>query len=215
MNRPRGWHITLGAIALLAILWAAVAGGSDRKGSAIRPAGPSPSAGIRLGEPSPAPSLAQSAQELLARLRVAAEAPRAGYERGLFGSWIDADGDGCDTRHEVLNAESLVRAHVGPGCSVSGQWFSAYDGVTTTDASALPAASQSTPRRADLVVLGVGDEWARNKESLGGLREAVAARTLAPILLVRRHGRTSLLRRPREWIAEGEAKAPSGGAQRD
>jgi hypothetical protein len=58
-------------------------------------------------------------------------------------------------------------------------------------------------RRADLVVLGLGDEWARNKESLGGLREAVAARTPVPTILVRRHGQRSRLRRAREWIDEG------------
>jgi uncharacterized protein YodC (DUF2158 family) len=72
---------------------------------------------------------------MLARLRVAPEGPRTGYSRDLFPLWIDADHNGCDTRHEVLIAESTVPAQVGPGCSVSGKWFSAYDGVTTTDAS--------------------------------------------------------------------------------
>jgi len=55
-------------------------------------------------------------------------------------------------------------------------------------------------KQADLVVLGFGDEWARNKESLGGVREAIAAHTRVPILLVRRHRRTVRLRRPKEWI---------------
>ena len=63
-------------------------------------------------------------------------------------------------------------------------------------------------RNADLVVLGVGDEWVRNKDSLGGLREAVAARATAPILIVRRHGQKGGLRKPREWIVDtGETTA--------
>ena len=56
-------------------------------------------------------------------------------------------------------------------------------------------------RDADLVVLGVGDDWARDKRSLGGLREMVAARSMAPILLVRRHGQKRT-RRSREWIVD-------------
>jgi nucleotide-binding universal stress UspA family protein len=65
-------------------------------------------------------------------------------------------------------------------------------------------------READLVVLGVGDEWVRNKDSLGGLREAVAARAAAPLLIVRRHGQKGGLRRPKEWIVDtGETEALS------
>ena len=57
-------------------------------------------------------------------------------------------------------------------------------------------------RGADLVVLGMGDEWVRNQDTLGGLREAVAARTSAPLLIVRRHGQKGRLRRQREWIVD-------------
>jgi len=53
---------------------------------------------------------------------------------------------------------------------------------------------------ADLVVLGVGDRWSAEDTSLGGLRHAVAARTSAPTLIVRRAGKSSRRQRQEEWI---------------
>ena len=44
---------------------------------------------------------------LLAELRVETPSPVT-YNRDLFAEGIDADGDGCNTRREVLQAESLV-----------------------------------------------------------------------------------------------------------
>jgi hypothetical protein len=71
----------------------------------------------------------------LVGLRVEAEHV-GGYDRDLFRHWIDVDRDGCDTRREVLIVESTTVVQVGSGCSITGgTWFSAYDGVTTTDAS--------------------------------------------------------------------------------
>lgn len=64
-------------------------------------------------------------------LRVEAEHV-GGYKRTLFANWYDADGDGCNTRQEVLIAESIIPAKIGAKCKVTGKWFSAYDGVTTT-----------------------------------------------------------------------------------
>ena len=61
----------------------------------------------------------------------------AGYNRDLFAVWLDADGDGCGTREEVFVAESLSPVQPGPGgCSVSAaEWYSIYDGQTTTNPS--------------------------------------------------------------------------------
>jgi uncharacterized membrane protein YhaH (DUF805 family) len=59
-----------------------------------------------------------------------------GYDRSLFRHWVDANGNGCDTRREVLIAESLTPVRVGSACSISGgTWYSAFDGVTTNDPS--------------------------------------------------------------------------------
>ena len=85
----------------------------------------------------PAAAEQATAQDLLGRLAVAAEGTSS-YDRAAFQHWIDADGDGCDTRAEVLKAESLDPPTVGPGCVVTaGRWLSAYDGVTWTDPSRL------------------------------------------------------------------------------
>lgn len=81
------------------------------------------------------PAAAAHGDDQLAQLRVAPEAPRAGYRRELFPHWVDGDGDGRDTREEVLIRQSSTPPQVDPyGCRVlAGDWTSRYDGVRTTD----------------------------------------------------------------------------------
>lgn len=73
----------------------------------------------------------------LAALRVEPEAE--GYDRDLFGSgWSDADGDGCDTRREVLIAQAVEPPFVVEGCElIAGEWLSMYDLEYFTDSSGL------------------------------------------------------------------------------
>ena len=72
----------------------------------------------------------------LESLRVAPATSGTGYSRAQFGDgWIDADHDGCDTREEVLIAESIeppVVSRIG-GCAVaSGRWLDPYTATTYT-----------------------------------------------------------------------------------
>ena len=61
-----------------------------------------------------------------------------GYDRDLFGDWVDADKDGCDTRAEVLIREALIKPKIGNKCKLSGgKWLSSYDGLYYNDASKL------------------------------------------------------------------------------
>lgn len=86
----------------------------------------------------PKGAVVRSAMSVLAGIPQVKERPQ-GYNRNLFKHWTDDDGDSCNTREEVLIAESLSPPQVDPyGCKViAGDWFSEYDGVTHTDPSNL------------------------------------------------------------------------------
>jgi hypothetical protein len=100
------------------------AGASGQLGTPSPPASPTPAA---------APPGWLTLDQLLAMLPVAPE-HRVGYDRALFPLWIDADGDGCNTRYEVLIQEAVTPPTVGAGCHLSGgTWRSLYDGLVTSD----------------------------------------------------------------------------------
>ena len=160
MSRSRWWISLAAIVVVLAIVAIAIgqpqgpalasASGSPTTSAAVSPsrlpagsASPAPSAEASpAATPGPTATLpaagtSETLAELLALLRVAPE-HREGYQRSLFVHWIDADGDGCDTRKEVLIAEALVAPIVGPRCSLTGgRWFSLYDGLFFTDPAKL------------------------------------------------------------------------------
>jgi hypothetical protein len=74
------------------------------------------------------------AREVLESLVVANEVSD-GYDRDLFRHWVDDDGDGCDTRQEVLQRDSMTFPQIDPyRCKVvEGDWYSPYDGATWSD----------------------------------------------------------------------------------
>jgi hypothetical protein len=98
------------------------------------------------GEPSPTTASPTTGEEIpspiraqLDQLVVEPESAAPAYQRRFFRHWVDADADGCDTREEVLIAESLQETTTDPtDCSVeSGEWFSLYDGLMIADAGDL------------------------------------------------------------------------------
>jgi hypothetical protein len=99
------------------------------------------SIGPELGQAAPSASTttataAPPGDGTLAPPQVAAPAPgRPRYSRDDWQphGWADADGDGCNTREEVLVAESVTPAQVGPGCKVlAGEWEDRYTGRRLT-----------------------------------------------------------------------------------
>lgn len=87
--------------------------------------------------PAQAATVSQPLRTMVANLPVETEV-RTGYDRDLFNHWIDADGDGCNTRYEVLIAEATTAPTVGSSCSLTGgAWYSYYDGETWTATSDL------------------------------------------------------------------------------
>lgn len=76
--------------------------------------------------------------QLLTLLVQSPESNSSSYSRDAFRHWIDADRDGCDTREEVLIAESRTAVRTGRGCAVlSGSWASSYDNRTLSNPSGL------------------------------------------------------------------------------
>ena len=74
-----------------------------------------------------APSARALAESLLTQVPVADEVEQPGYDRDLFDHWVDADGDGCNTRCEVLLRQQLP----------DGGWFSTYDRTHVVNSSDL------------------------------------------------------------------------------
>lgn len=73
------------------------------------------------------------ASQLVNLLSVSDETAPTAYVRARFEHWIDADGNGCNARYEVLIASSLTMPTINSGCKLEGgSWILAYSGQSAT-----------------------------------------------------------------------------------
>jgi hypothetical protein len=93
-----------------------------------------PASSSTLSESAPQRFVANDAKTILSTIKVENEY-KTGYRRSLFTHWSDLDGNGCDTREEVLKRDSTSRPQVDPyRCYVvAGDWYSVYDGARLSD----------------------------------------------------------------------------------
>jgi len=86
----------------------------------------------------PANASSINALALLQQLKVLPNTHQADYNRSFFTLWDDANGDGCNTRAEVLKAQSTKTVGYHGTCTIdSGRWLSRYDGLVFTQGSRL------------------------------------------------------------------------------
>ncbi|WP_010534288.1 GmrSD restriction endonuclease domain-containing protein [Brachybacterium squillarum] len=114
------------------------------------------------GEPTPTPDTS-TALGVLAALEVKGRAPKTGYERDLFGWRQDVDGNGCDTRNDVLRRDlrDILLVHGTQGCVVlSGELAtSPYSG------DAVDFVKQDDPALDIDHVVALSDAWQTGADS--------------------------------------------------
>ena len=88
---------------------------------------------------------------------------RGEYNRDDWGSWIDEDRDGLNTRHEVLAEESLIKPIVSNNKVVSGKWFDKYTGKYFTNPSDLDIDHLVPLKNA---YISGASNWSKKKKSI-------------------------------------------------
>lgn len=149
-----------------------------------------------LGTPTGVPGSGR-ALALLAVVTVAPE-HNAGYNRSLFDHWKDLDGDGCDTRREVLIRDSRTDPAPAGGrsCTVeAGLWYSHYDGIWLTDPSELDIDH----------LVPLAEAWASGAHLWNPARRALFANDeQALVAVTARSNRSKGARDPAEWMPTSE-----------
>ena len=90
-------------------------------------------AGFMAMPTSAATAADQKASVVLETLAVKGRAPKTGYDRASWGDWADPDGNGCDTRNDILNRDlkSITYKYSNEKCTVlSGTLLDPYSGAT-------------------------------------------------------------------------------------
>lgn len=125
-----------------------------------------------------------AARAALASLEVKGRAPHTGYDRALFGEpWTDVDGNGCDTRNDVL-ARDLLESTVRPGtqgCVVeSGTLPDPYSGERLT----FVRGPDTSPDVQIDHVVALSDAWQKGAQAWDPLTRTAFANDPANLLAV-------------------------------
>lgn len=118
------------------------------------------------GDASPSPSVshaASTASELLTALETKGRAPNTGYDRGEFGdSWVDVDGNGCDTRNDVLQRD-LGHVETAGSCKVlTGTLDDPFTGTTIN----FERGEDTSPLVQIDHVVALSDAWQKGAQQL-------------------------------------------------
>ena len=112
--------------------------------------------------PNGQPAYGSTAQQVLETLPVKGRAPKTGYSRDQFGpAWFDVDGNGCDTRNDVLRQQLTFRSE--NGCLVETGHLD--DPYTGTGIDFVRGISTSTAVQIDHVV-ALSDAWQKGAQEL-------------------------------------------------
>jgi len=106
----------------------------------------------------PAQAADKKAVSVLETLIVKGRAPKSGYDRSTFGDWADPDGNGCDTRNDILNRDlkSITYKYANDNCIVmTGTFLDPYSGTVM---NFLRGVGTSSLIQIDHVV-AVSDAW--------------------------------------------------------
>jgi len=106
----------------------------------------------------PAQAGDKKAVSVLETLIVKGRAPKSGYDRSTFGDWADPDGNGCDTRNDILNRDlkSITYKYANDNCIVmTGTFLDPYSGTVM---NFLRGVGTSSLIQIDHVV-AVSDAW--------------------------------------------------------
>ncbi len=173
---PGRWSVVVAAPLLTACGAVLVTGCT-----AVLPAAP----GARAASSAVPPALAPgTAADALASVAVRGRAPRTGYQREEFGSgWVDTDGNGCDTRNDVLARDLTGVAYV-PGtedCVVaSGTLADPYSATTIAFRR-----GQGTSERVQVDhVVALSDAWQKGAQGWAAGRRAAFANDPQNLLAV-------------------------------
>lgn len=105
-----------------------------------------------------------TALDQLETLEVKGRAPKTGYSRDQFGNgWLDPDGNGCDTRNDILNRDLESVARDSDGCKVLTGVL--QDPFTDQEIHFTRGAETSTAVQIDHVV-ALSDAWQKGAQQL-------------------------------------------------